>query len=188
MSDELITRTLMAASRGEPRAADELLPLVYDELRRLAHARLARAPRGTTLQPTALVHEAYLRLVGDRDPGWNGRAHFFAAAARAMRNILVDRARRKASVKHGGGRRRVAMDDADLPIELPNEDVLALDEALTRLEAADPRKARIVMLHYFGGLTLEETAEALDTSPRTVEREWRFTRAFLFTQLAGQQA
>jgi RNA polymerase sigma factor (TIGR02999 family) len=105
-----------------------------------------------------------------------------------MRNILVDRARRKASVKHGGGRSRVALDDADLPIELPNEDMLALDEALTRLEAADPRKAKIVMLHYFGGLTLEETAGALDTSPRTVEREWRFARAFLFTQLEGQQA
>ena len=173
----------MAVSRGEPQAAEELLPLVYEELRRLARARLANAPQTATLQPTALVHEAYLRLVGDHDPGWSGRAHFFAAAARAMRNILVDRARQRASLKRGGDRRRVPFEEADLRIELPREDILALDEALTQLEQADPRKAQIVMLHYFAGMTLGETAEAMNLSQRTVEREWRFTRALLFAQL-----
>jgi len=182
---ERLTRTLQLAEAGDPAAAEQLLPLVYEELRRLARSRLAKAPPGTTIQPTALVHDAYLRVVGDRDPGWNSRGHFFGAAARAMRNILVERARRKSSLKRGGDRERVDVELGDLPLEEPSEDILALDEALKQLEEADPRKARIVMLHYFAGLTLRETAEAIGVSLPTVEREWRFTRALLFTQLGG---
>ncbi len=176
-----LTRVLNAASTGDRKAAAELLPLVYDELRQLARARLAHQPPGTTLQPTALVHEAYLKLVGDADPGWDSRAHFFGAAARAMRDILVDQARRKRSLKRGGHARRV--DDIELAIAPPSEDLLALDEALTELEQQDERKARIVMLHYFAGLTLEETAVALGVSVPTVQREWRFTRSLLFARL-----
>lgn len=179
-----LTRTLSAAAAGDRAAAADLLPLVYDELRRLARSRLARLPAGGTLQPTALVHEAYVKLVAHGDPGWDGRAHFFGAAAQAMRHILVDQARRKASVKHGGERSRVEWQDFELAIEAPSEDVLALDEALTQLEQQDERKVRIVMLHYFGGLTLEETASALNISVPTVQREWRFTRTLLFTRLS----
>lgn len=182
-ASEQLTRTLQAASEGDPHAAEQLLPLVYDELRRLARSRLAKTPPGTTIQPTALVHDAYLRLVGDKDPGWNSRGHFFGAAAKAMRNILVDRARRKASLKRGGDQQRVDIDVAELSIQEPPEDVLALDEALKELEQADSRKAQVVMLHYFAGLTLKETAEALGVSLPTVERDWRFTRALLFTKL-----
>jgi RNA polymerase sigma factor (TIGR02999 family) len=178
-----LNRTLHAAGNGDPRAAEELLPLVYDELRRLARARMSRTPPGATIQPTALVHEAYMRLVGDTDPGWNGRGHFFGAAARAMRNILVEHARKKGSLKRGGDRKRVELNDGEFAIETPSEDILALDEALKDLEQADPRKARVVMLHYFAGLTLKETAEAIGVSLPTVEREWRFTRALLHTQL-----
>ncbi len=184
---ELATQVLQAAREGDPRAAAELLPLVYNELRRLAQARMARASPGNTLQPTALVHEAYLRLVGAQDPGWNSRGHFFAAAARAMRNILVEQARRKASLKRGGDKKRLNADEMELAIESPSEDVVALDEALTELERSDPRKARVVILHHFAGLTLEETAAALDVSLPTVEREWRFARALLYTQLSDQE-
>ena len=176
-----LTHVLHAAGSGDRQAAAELLPLVYDELRRLARARLAQQPPGTTLQPTALVHEAYLKLVGDADPGWDSRAHFFGAAAQAMRDILVDQARRKRSLKRGGHARRV--DEIELAIEPPSENVLALDEALTELQRHDERKARIVMLHYFAGLTLEETAAALGVSVPTVQREWRFTRSLLFARL-----
>jgi RNA polymerase sigma factor (TIGR02999 family) len=181
-----LTRVLSAASTGDRQAAAELLPLVYDELRRLARARLAHQPPGITLQPTALVHEAYLKLVGDADPGWDSHAHFFGAAARAMRNILVDQARRKRSLKRGGDAKRV--DEIELAIEPPAEDILALDEALTELEQQDERKARIVMLHYFGGLTLEETAAAIGISVPTVQREWRFTRSLLFARLRRGEA
>ena len=184
---ESVTQVLQAAREGDPRAAAELLPLVYNELRRLAQARMAQASPGNTLQPTALVHEAYLRLVGAQDPGWNSRGHFFAAAAQAMRNILVEQARRKASLKRGGDKKRLNADEMELAIESPSEDVIALDEALTELERSDPRKARVVMLHHFAGLTLEETAAALDVSLPTVEREWRFARALLYTQLSDQE-
>jgi RNA polymerase sigma factor (TIGR02999 family) len=183
-----VTQLLQAVSRGEPRASADLLPLVYDELRMLAAARLARTPPGNTLQPTALVHEAYVRLVGSDNPSWNSRGHFFGAAALAMRQILVDQARRKAAVKHGGGRRRQEITESEAAIEMPSEDMLALDEALKRLEQQDERKYRIVMLKYFAGLTNEETAEALGISTPTVEREWRFIRAFLYTQLGGDQS
>lgn len=179
-----LTKVLSAATAGDRKAAIDLLPLVYDELRRLAQARLATQPPGATLQPTALVHEAYLRLVGSGDPGWDSRGHFFGAAARAMRNILVDQARRRMSQKRGGGAQRV--DDFELAIEPPSDDILALDEALTELEQQDERKARVVMLHYFGGLTLAETAAALGVSVPTVQREWRFTRSLLFTRLTDK--
>ena len=139
---------------------------------------------GQTIQPTALVHEAYMRVIGNEDPGWDGRGHFFAAAARAMRNILVDEYRRKGALKRGGGRRRLDLDEGDLAIESPQEDLLALDEALTRLERDDPRKGRIVNLRYFAGLSTEETAAALDVSVGTIEREWRYIKAWLRTQLA----
>jgi RNA polymerase sigma factor (TIGR02999 family) len=144
---------------------------------------MAQIPPGNTLQPTALVHQAYLRLVGDGDPGWNGRGHFFAAAAQAMRRILVEQARRKAAVKHGGDLHRVDMDEVDIAIELPHEDVLALDVALERLANWDERKARVVELRYFVGLDIAETAKILRVSEPTVERDWRFARAFLYDQL-----
>jgi len=182
--NDKLNETLYAASSGDPHAAEMLLPLVYEELKRLARYRLDGAPMGTTLQPTALVHEAYLRLVGDGDPGWNGRGHFFGAAARAMRNILCDRARQKRSLKRGGDRERIDFEFANLAFEDPSEDILALDQALTELEQADPRKAQIVVLHYFAGMTMREIAEIIGVSLRTVEREWRFTRALLHTQLS----
>lgn len=178
-----VTQVLKAASQGDAKAAAELLPLVYSELRRLARAQMAKTPAGNTLQPTALVHEAYLRLVGKDDPSWKSRGHFFGAAAQAMRQILVEQARRKASRKHGGGRKRVGVDEVEPAIEPPAEDLLALDEALQRLEQADPRLGKIVSLRYFAGLTSEETAAALGCSLRTVEREWRFIRTFLYAQL-----
>jgi RNA polymerase sigma factor (TIGR02999 family) len=191
MADRLagsVTRVLQAASAGDAEAAAELLPLLYDELRKLAQVRMAKIPPGNTLQPTALVHEAFLRLVGRDDPGWNSRGHFFAAAAQAMRQILVEQARRKASVKHGGAHQRTDMEHVEPVIEPPAEDLLALDEALAQLEQADARKGRIVMLRYFAGLTAEETAAALDISVPTVEREWRFSRAFLYSRLSEPES
>ncbi|MHC4102190.1 MAG: sigma-70 family RNA polymerase sigma factor [Planctomycetota bacterium] len=182
-----LTLALKAAA-GDREAAAELLPLIYDDLRKLARARMAKLAPGQTLQPTALVHEAYVRVIGSGDPGWDGRGHFFAAAAQAMRNILVDQARRKAALKHGGGRRRLELADSDLAIQPPREDILALDEALKRLETDDPRKGQVVNLRYFAGLTAEETAAALDVSVGTVEREWRYIKAWLHTQLAGAEA
>ncbi len=161
--------------------------MIYEELRELARARMARLPPGQTLQPTALVHEAYLRVVGSTDAGWDSRGHFFAAAAQAMRNIIVDQARRKAATKHGGDRARYPMDDLDLAIQPPSEDVLALDEALRHLEADDPRKGRIVNLRYFAGLTAQDTAAALGVSIGTVEREWRYIKAWLHTQLLDRR-
>lgn len=185
---EAMTSTLNAAAQGDRQAAEALLPLVYDQLRSLARARVARLPPGSTMNATALVHEAYLRLARDKDRQWDGKGHFFAAAARAMRNILVDQARRKKSLKRGGsGAQRMELDEIDLAIAPVPEDIEALDEALTRLEQSDPRKAQVVMLHYFAGLTMEETAEALNLSVPTVQRDWRFTRALLFTQLRHSQ-
>lgn len=174
----LATR-LASAADSDPTRAAELLPLVYDELRALAHARMAHERAGHTIQATALVHEAYMRLIGDQDPGWNGRRHFFGAAALAMRRILVEQARHRGRLKRGGDHARVELDDADLAIEPPSSDVLAIDEAVRRLEAEDPRKGAIVNLRYFAGLTNEQTAAALDLSVGTIEREWRFIRVWL---------
>ena len=173
------TRLMTGAASGDAAAADALLPLVYDELRKLAHHRLAHEPSGQTLQTTALVHEVFLRLVGDPNARWDGRGHFFASAATAMRRILIERARRTQREKHGGGRKRLSLDDADIADEQRCDDVLALDEALKELEAKDPRKARIVMLRYFAGLTIEQTAEAMELSKTTVKDEWQFARAWL---------
>jgi RNA polymerase sigma factor (TIGR02999 family) len=179
-----VTQLLAAARTGDPAAAAELLPLVYDELRKLAAARLAHEHPGQTLQPTALVHEAYLRLVGDQE--FDGRGHFFAAAAEAMRRILVDNARRKRAEKRGGGLHR--HDAAELPIAAPEpaDDLVALDEALDRLAAADPQKAELVKLRYFAGLTIEQAAAALDISPATAKRHWAYARAWLYRQVAGE--
>jgi RNA polymerase sigma factor (TIGR02999 family) len=189
MSDEttpgMVTQMLKAVGQGDPRASAELLPVVYAELRKLAQARMARTPPGNTLQPTALVHEAYLRLVGADDPSWQNRGHFFASAAEAMKQILVDQARRKNAIKRGGDRQREEMGDEMLAIETPFEDVLALSEAIDQLEREDARKAAIVKLKFFAGLTNEETAAVLEISVPTVEREWRFVRALLYSQLAG---
>lgn len=178
-----VTKILRAVENGDPRAAEDLLPSIYAELRALARALMAKVPPGNTLRPTALVHEAYLRIVGDEDPGWNGRGHFFAAAAQAMRRILVEQARRKAAVKHGGGQQRVDVDHVDIAIDLPDENVLALDTALERLSEFDERKARVVELRYFAGLGNAETAGVLGISVPTVERDWRFARAFLYDEL-----
>ncbi len=179
-----VTQLLHAAARGESQAAEELLPLGYDELRKLAQARMGRTPPGHTLQATALVHEAYARLVGGQDPGWEGRGHFFFAAARAMRDILVEHARKKGSIKRGGDRQRVDVDNLTLAVEAPPDDLLALDEALERLKQEHPRKHQVVMLRFFAGLTAEQTAELLGTTSRTVERDWRFARASLYQDLA----
>ncbi len=184
--EERITRLLRELGQGRASGGEELLPLVYDELRKLARAWMAREKPGRTLQATALVHEAWLRVMGDRDPEWNGRAHFFGAAARAMRRILVEEARRRGRMRHGGGLRRHDPDEVELPIETPVEDAVAVYEAVTRLEAQDERKARIVELRYFAGLTVEETAQALGVSPGTIEREWRFIRAWLREELGAR--
>ena len=164
----------------------ELLPKVYDELRRLARARIAREPEGLTRQPTALVHEAYLRLTKDgADRRWDRRGHFFAAAAIAMRRILVERARHYRRIRHGGEQQRVELDEQSPVPAADLADVLAVDQALSRLELMDPAKARIVLLRYFAGLTIEETADAMDVSPATVKNEWAFARAWLQDALGG---
>ncbi|MHC4137626.1 MAG: ECF-type sigma factor [Planctomycetota bacterium] len=174
-----VSRLAAAAASGDGAAADELLPLVYEELRKLAHAKMAGEAPGTTLQPTALVHEAYLRIFRDRPEGWAGRAQFFSAAAEAMRRILVERARKRRSLKRGGGRRKLDLDAADPGDDLPPEDLLALDEALDRLEQRDKRASDVVKLRYFTGLTIEEVAETLGVAPRTVHRDWNVARAWL---------
>jgi RNA polymerase sigma factor (TIGR02999 family) len=178
-----VTRILSAIEAGDAHAPEQLLPLVYDELRRLAARRLAREKPGQTLQATALVHEAYLRLVGSDDSGWTGRGHFFAAAAEAMRRILVERARRKRRLRHGGGRHRVALDEALLPIESPVEDLLALDEALERLAGVDEQAAAMVKLRYFAGMSTEQAAELLGLPERSGYRTWAFARAWLYRRL-----
>ena len=170
---------------GESIPAAELLPKVYAELRALAAALTSQLQPGQTLQPTALVHEAYLRLVRGQDPGWEGRRHFFGAAARAMREILIEQARRKAAVKHGGHGRRVELAEGLAVIEPPAEDVLALDEAVQQLQEQDPRLAEIVLLRYYTGLSIEETAEVIGASLSTVKRDWRFARVWLAERLGG---
>ena len=184
---EDLTRLLNDVAAGKL-PADELLPVVYGELRTLARARMANERPGQTLQATALVHEAYLRLIGHEDPGWNGRGHFFGAAALAMRRILVEQARRKARYRHGGDQERVELDEADPVIQPPDPRVLAIDDAVRRLEAEDPRKGQIVNLRYFAGLTTAETAEALGLSVGTIEREWRFIKTWLRTELAADDS
>lgn len=179
-----VTHVLAAVERGDPHAAAELLPLVYDELRKLAAQRLAAETPGQTLQATALVHEAYLRLVGsDASPHWDNRGHFFAAAAEAMRRILVDQARRKAADKHGGGLARQDLDHVEIAAPEPNADLLALDEALARFETIDPPKAALVKLRYFAGLTIPQAAEALGISSTTADRHWAYARAWLHAEL-----
>ncbi|MFO0820022.1 MAG: ECF-type sigma factor [Pirellulales bacterium] len=183
-----VTRILSAIENGDQQASAELLPLVYQELRKLAAAKLSREKPGQTIQPTVLVHEAYLRLVDkDQQHHWRGRGHFFAAAAEAMRRILVENARRKQRLKHGGELRQIELDSAAAVIESPTEDLLALDEALTRLEEQWPEKARLVKLRYFSGLTIPEASEALGISTATAERSWRFSRAWLHAQLRGAE-
>jgi RNA polymerase sigma factor (TIGR02999 family) len=178
-----VTRILSAMEAGDPHAADQLLPLVYEELRKLAVAKLAQESPGHTLQPTALVHEAYLRLVdGNGAQGWDSRGHFFVAAAEAMRRILVESARRKQAVKHGGGKQRVPLEEFHRVTESP-DDLLDLDGALTRFAAEEPDKARLVQLRFFAGLSIPDAAAALDISHATAERWWTFARAWLFSEL-----
>jgi RNA polymerase sigma factor (TIGR02999 family) len=175
-----LTRILCQIEEGDPQPAEQLLPLVYDELRQLATHRLAHEKPGQTLQPTALVHEAYLRLVGaDPKQPWDSRGHFFAAAAEAMLRILVERARQKVRIRHGGGRRRVDLPDVEIAASAEDEQVLLLNEALTRLAATRPQAAELVQLRFFSGLTIEEAATMLGLSPRTARRLWVFARAWL---------
>jgi RNA polymerase sigma factor (TIGR02999 family) len=184
-----VTRVLHATAQGDPNAASRLLPLVYDELRKLAAQRMAGEAPGHTLQATALVHDAYLRLVDvDAPQDWSGRGHFFAAAAEAMRRILVENARRKLNAKAGGGRRREALDGVDVPARAgPGQlDLLALDEALAELERTEPRKAAVVKLRFFAGLTGDQAAEALGISPGTADNDWAYARAWLRRRVEGR--
>jgi RNA polymerase sigma factor (TIGR02999 family) len=183
-----VTRILGALQMGERDAARDLLPLVYEDLRRLAAARLGRLGPGQSLQATELVHDAYMRLVGPHDPGWQGRAHFFGAAARAMRNVVADLLQQRSSMKRGGLCRRIGDDTAaELTADGPSDDVLAVEEALAELERMYPRRAEVVTLMFYGGLTAAEVAALLDVSDRTIEREWRFAKAWLNGRLAGQE-
>ena len=184
MSD--VTRILSAIEQGDTHAAEQLLPLVYDELRKLAAEKLAQERPGQTLQATALVHEAYLRLVDvGKAVHWDSRRHFFAAAAQAMRCILIDNARRKLTEKHGGARQRIDLDDVEVAIDSRSSELLALDEALTRFAAEDPVKAQLVTLRYFGGLSVQEAGEALGISRATADRYWSYARTWLYCELRG---
>jgi RNA polymerase sigma factor (TIGR02999 family) len=186
MSDGEITLLLQRIEQGDAAASDQLLPLVYDELRQLAAARMARETLDQTLQPTALVHEAWLRLGGDRQPGWANRAHFFGAAAEAMRRILIDNARRKRAARHGGDLARVRADATGFDLATPgenNEELLLVNEALDAFAMHDVRKAELVKLKYFVGLTLEQAAKVLGISARTAKRDWAYARAWLFNEV-----
>jgi len=181
-----VTQILNAVDQGDPKAAEQLLLLVYEELRQLAAQKLAQEKPGQTLQATALVHEVYLRLINvDQVQCWNDRGHFFAAAAEAMRRILIDKARKKQRLKRGRGLQRVDLDSVDISIAQPPDDLIALDEALTRLAQKHPDKAALVKLRYFAGLTIDESAQVLGISPSTADRHWTYARAWLYRQVAG---
>jgi RNA polymerase sigma factor (TIGR02999 family) len=184
MSD--VTHILVEASRGNPQATDELLPLVYEELRRIAAARMAQEAAGQTLQPTALVHEAWLRMVGEGARTWQNRAHFFGAASEAMRRILIDNARRKSRLKRGGDQQRIDLEEVDLAAASPDDKILLIDEALERLKAEDEEKGRIVVMKFFGGLTNQEVAQNLGVTERTVERQWAYAKAWMFRQIQAE--
>ena len=181
-----ITLILQAADQGNSGASDALLPLVYEELRRLATARMAKEAAGQTLQATALVHEAWLRLFEGKNQNWQSRGHFFGAAAEAMRRILIERARRKMRLKHGGGQIALNIEDIDIAETQPDEQILLIDEALERLRAHDPEWARIITLKFYGGLTDKEIAETLQVTDRTVRNKWRFARAWLLEDIREQ--
>ncbi len=183
MSD--VTQLLQAASTGDPRAAAELLPLVYDELRRLAAHRLAGERNGHTLQPTALVHEAWLKISGDQQRDWNGRQHFFATAAETMRRILVDRARRRLAAKRGAGEVCLDADELDIPAPAPDDQLLAVSEALEKFAMLDARKAELVKLRYFVGMSFEEAAEAMGIAVPTAKQWWAYARAWLRVEMLG---
>ncbi len=180
-----VTRILTAIEQGDAKAANELLPLVYEELRRLSARKMSQESPGQTLQATALVHEAYLRLVGSEDRHWSGRAHFFAAAAEAMRRILIENARRKQRLKRAAPQQRVDLGDAYIAIEEPSEDLVALDEALVKLADEDSTKAELVKLRYFAGLTIEQAAQMLGISRATADRYWSYARAWLFHEISN---
>jgi RNA polymerase sigma factor, TIGR02999 family len=186
MSSSDVTLVLEAVKRGEKQASEELLPLVYEKLRTLAEIRMSRESPDHTLQPTALVHEAWVRLVNDGSRSWDNRSHFFAAAAEAMRRILIERARRKARMRHGGGKERLNVDDIDIAQALPDEKILLVDEALQHFSKEHPEAARVVVLKVFGGLTNEEIVEITGTSDRTVRRQWNFAKAWLFNSIRRQ--
>jgi len=177
MSD--VTRILQSVDSGDPKAVEELLPLVYDELRRLAAVKMARENPGQTLQATALVHEAWIRLSGSQGQSWEGRTHFFSAAAEAMRRILIDQARRKARIKHGAGQPADALHESRIEMEVPSEEVLAVDEALNELEEKDSMAAEVVKLRYFAGMNLEEVGKSLGISRRSAGRHWAYARSWL---------
>lgn len=181
-----VTQILNAVDQGDPKAAEQLLLLVYGELRQLAAQKLAQEKPGQTLQATALVHEVYLRLVDvEQAQGWNGRGHFFAAAAEAMRRILIDKARKKQRLKRGRGLQRVDLDSVEFSVSQPPDDLIALDEALTKLAQKHPEKAALVKLRYFAGLSIDESAQALGISPSTADRHWTYARTWLYRQVAG---
>jgi RNA polymerase sigma factor (TIGR02999 family) len=182
-----VTRILQLAQSGDPKAAAELLPLVYDELRRLAAAKMAHERPDQTLQPTALVHEAWLRLTGNENQAWNGRAHFFGAAAEAMRRILIENARRKSAARHGGGQARLDIQEIEISATGTDDELLAVHEALDKLATRDRQKAELVKLRYFVGLTTEEAAEVLGISVSTADRWWNFSRAWLFEEIERQR-
>jgi RNA polymerase sigma factor (TIGR02999 family) len=186
MSD--VTRILQSMESGDANAAGELLPLVYGELRKLAASKMAQESPNQTLQPTALVHEAWLRLTGNENVKWNGRAHFFGAAAEAMRRILIDNARRKSAKRHGGGQQRVDVEEIDIAAPAKDEELIAINDALEELAKADPQKAELVKLRYFIGLTNEESAEILGISAPTARRWWNYARAWLYQKIQGNNA
>lgn len=180
-----VTQILTAIEQGDAKAADKLLPLVYEELRRLAAHKMSHELPGQTLQATALVHEAYLRLVGPEARNWNSRTHFFSASAEAMRRILIDNARKKRRLKRGGGQKKLGLEDVELAIEAPSDDLIALDEALTKLASKDKVKADLVKLRYFAGLTLEHAADILGLSTTSAKRQWTYARAWLYRQITA---
>ena len=181
-----VTHILNAVSAGDSGASEKLLPIVYAELRRLAARKLAREAPGQTLEPTALVHEAYIRLVGNADRHWDNRGHFFAAAAEAMRRILIDRARKKKRLKRGARPKRLALKEIDLAYEMPADELLDLNEALEKLQGEDPAKAELVKLRFFAGLSVEQAAEALGISRATADRHWKFARAWIYHELTRE--